>query len=89
MPITVVGSIAFDTARTPSRRRERMVGGAATHSALAASFFDEVRVGPVGDDFHADARAELHERVRDLHAMTRLPDVRARPITTATRERQS
>ena len=29
-----------------------MLGGAATHFALAASFFDEVRlVGPVGDDF--------------------------------------
>ena len=52
MPITVVGSIAFDAVRTPFGERERMLGGAATHFALAASFFDEVRVvGPVGDDF--------------------------------------
>jgi sugar/nucleoside kinase (ribokinase family) len=52
MSITVVGSIAFDTVTTPCGRRERMLGGAATHFALAASFFDEVRVvGPVGDDF--------------------------------------
>jgi sugar/nucleoside kinase (ribokinase family) len=52
MSTTVVGSIAFDAVRTPSGVRERMLGGAATHFALAASFFDEVRVvGPVGDDF--------------------------------------
>ena len=63
MAITVVGSIAFDTVATPFGRRERMVGGAATHFALAASFFDEVRVvGPVGDDFGADARAILETR---------------------------
>jgi len=63
MSITVVGSIAFDTVQTPFGRRERMVGGAATHFALAASLFDEVRVvGPVGDDFDASARAVLATR---------------------------
>ena len=67
MPITVVGSIAFDTVTTPFGKRERMVGGAATHFALAASFFDEVRVvGPVGDDFGADARALLATRETNL-----------------------
>ncbi|MEA2128805.1 MAG: hypothetical protein QOJ85_1696 [Solirubrobacteraceae bacterium] len=67
MPITVVGSIAFDTVQTPFGRRERMVGGAATHFALAASFFDEVRVvGPVGDDFGAEACAVLATRETNL-----------------------
>ena len=52
MSLTVVGSIAYDAVTTPFGMRERMLGGAATHFALAASFFDEVRViGPVGDDF--------------------------------------
>jgi sugar/nucleoside kinase (ribokinase family) len=52
MSITVVGSIAFDAVKTPFGERERMLGGAAVHFALAASFFEEVRVvGPVGDDF--------------------------------------
>jgi sugar/nucleoside kinase (ribokinase family) len=52
MSITVVGSIAYDTVKTPFGERQRMLGGAAVHFALAASFFDEVRVvGPVGDDF--------------------------------------
>jgi sugar/nucleoside kinase (ribokinase family) len=52
MSLTVVGSIAFDAVKTPFGERERMLGGAATHFALAASFFDQVHVvGPVGDDF--------------------------------------
>jgi sugar/nucleoside kinase (ribokinase family) len=52
MSITVVGSIAYDTVKTPFGERERMLGGAAVHFALAAAFFDEVRVvGPVGEDF--------------------------------------
>ncbi|MEI6664377.1 MAG: PfkB family carbohydrate kinase [Actinomycetes bacterium] len=52
MALTVVGSIAYDSVRTPFGSRDRMLGGAATHFALAASFFADVRaVGPVGDDF--------------------------------------
>ena len=52
MPITVVGSIAYDSVKTPFGERDRMLGGAAVHFALAASFFEEVRVvGPVGEDF--------------------------------------
>jgi sugar/nucleoside kinase (ribokinase family) len=64
--ITVVGSIAFDSVKTPFGARERMLGGAATHFALAASFFDEVRVvGPVGDDFDEAAYAVLRTRGTD------------------------
>ncbi|MDX6688684.1 MAG: hypothetical protein QOG15_141 [Solirubrobacteraceae bacterium] len=63
MGITVVGSIAFDAVQTPHGGRERMLGGAAVHFSLAASFFDEVRVvGPVGDDFGDDEYAVMHER---------------------------
>jgi sugar/nucleoside kinase (ribokinase family) len=52
MSLTAVGSIAFDSVRTPFGERERMLGGSAVHFSLAASFFTEVRVvGPVGDDF--------------------------------------
>jgi sugar/nucleoside kinase (ribokinase family) len=55
MALTVVGSIAFDSVKTPFGERERMLGGAAVHFSLAASFFTEVRpVGPVGDDFGAE-----------------------------------
>jgi sugar/nucleoside kinase (ribokinase family) len=52
MSLTVVGSIAFDSVKTPFGERERMLGGAAVHFSLAASFFTDVRpVGPVGEDF--------------------------------------
>jgi sugar/nucleoside kinase (ribokinase family) len=62
MSVTVVGSIAFDAVKTPFGERERMLGGAAVHFALAASFFDAVRVvGPVGDDF-GDAELAVLER---------------------------
>jgi sugar/nucleoside kinase (ribokinase family) len=62
MSLTVVGSIAFDSVRTPFGERDRMLGGAAVHFSLAASFFTEVRpVGPVGDDF-GPAEFEVLER---------------------------
>jgi sugar/nucleoside kinase (ribokinase family) len=63
MSLTVVGSIAFDSVRTPFGSRERMLGGAATHFALAASFFDTVHVvGVVGDDFGDEEREVLGTR---------------------------
>ena len=63
MTLCVVGSIAFDSVRTPFGERERMLGGSAVHFSLAASFFSDVRVvGPVGDDFGDRERAVLRER---------------------------
>jgi sugar/nucleoside kinase (ribokinase family) len=63
MSVTVVGSIAYDRVKTPFGERERMLGGAATHFALAASFFAPVRaVGPVGDDFADEDLATLQIR---------------------------
>jgi sugar/nucleoside kinase (ribokinase family) len=63
MSLTVVGSIAFDAVKTPFGERERMLGGAAVHFSLAASFFTEVRpVGPVGDDFGPEQFAVLEKR---------------------------
>jgi len=52
MALTVVGSVAFDSLETPFGERERILGGAATHFSLAASFFTRVNaVGVVGGDF--------------------------------------
>jgi sugar/nucleoside kinase (ribokinase family) len=63
MSLTVVGSIAFDAVKTPFGERDRMLGGSAVHFALAASFFDTVRVvGPVGDDFGEAELAVLEGR---------------------------
>ena len=63
MSLTVVGSIAFDAVKTPFGERPKMLGGSAVHFALAASFFDTVRVvGPVGDDFGEAELAVLKGR---------------------------
>ena len=73
MSITVVGSIAFDAVETPFGVRERMLGGAATHFALAASFFDHVRiVGPVGDDFGDAELAVLATRGTSIEDVERV-----------------
>lgn len=52
MSLTVVGSVAFDALETPFGKRDRILGGAATHFSLSASFFTRVNaVGVVGSDF--------------------------------------
>jgi cytidine kinase len=61
MSLVVVGSIAFDSIKSPFGERERTLGGSAVHFALAAAYFGDVRVvGPVGDDFGEDQYAVLH-----------------------------
>jgi sugar/nucleoside kinase (ribokinase family) len=73
MSITVVGSIAYDAVKTPFGERERMLGGAAVHFALAASFFEQVRVvGPVGDDFGEAELAVLQGRDVDVADIERV-----------------
>jgi sugar/nucleoside kinase (ribokinase family) len=73
MPITVVGSIAYDSVRTPFGERERMLGGAAVHFALAASFFDDVYVvGPVGEDFGEEELAVMRRRSIDVSDVERV-----------------
>ncbi len=55
MSLTVVGSVAFDALETPFGKRDKVLGGAATHFGLSASFFTQVNaVGVVGGDFGDD-----------------------------------
>jgi sugar/nucleoside kinase (ribokinase family) len=62
MSLTVVGSVAFDALETPFGKRDRILGGAATHFSLAASFFAQVNaVGVVGGDF-GEAEWEVFRR---------------------------
>jgi cytidine kinase len=52
MSVLIVGSTALDSIKTPTAENPRLLGGSASHAALAASFFAPVRlVGVVGDDF--------------------------------------
>jgi sugar/nucleoside kinase (ribokinase family) len=70
MAITVVGSVAYDSIETPAGRRERCLGGAATHFSLAASFFTDVRViAVVGEDFGPEQEAVFHKRNIDIRGI--------------------
>jgi sugar/nucleoside kinase (ribokinase family) len=70
MSILVVGSVAFDNIETPLGKRERCLGGAATHFSLAASFFTQVRViGVVGEDFTAEEEAVFTRRGVDIQGL--------------------
>src|ERR1041385_2940853 len=52
MRVLVVGSTALDSIKTPKSENPRLLGGSASHAAVAASFFSPVAmVGIVGDDF--------------------------------------
>ncbi len=52
MSLLVVGSVAFDAIETPFGKADRILGGAATYFAVAASYFTHVSlVGIVGEDF--------------------------------------
>lgn len=74
MSILVVGSVAFDGIESPSGARERVLGGAATHFSLAASFFTQVRViGVVGDDFGPDEEAVFARRGIDTAGIEHVP----------------
>jgi len=74
LSILVVGSVAFDSLETPSGVRERVLGGAATHFALAASFFTDVRVvGVVGEDFLPAHEAVLTSKGVDTRGIERAP----------------
>jgi sugar/nucleoside kinase (ribokinase family) len=75
--LLVVGSVAFDAVETPFGKREKMLGGSATHFSLAASFFTDVRVvGVVGGDFGTEEMNVFAQRNIDTSDLERIPDGR-------------
>ena len=73
-PILTVGSVAFDSVKTPFGEVSRVVAGAATYFSVAASFFTDVRlVGVVGDDFVDEHLAVFAGRRIDLDGLQRVP----------------
>jgi sugar/nucleoside kinase (ribokinase family) len=62
--LTVFGSIALDTTRTPFQTRERILGGAATYASLSGSFFvPSSLIGIVGYDFPESYQTLLEKKV--------------------------
>jgi len=61
--LLVVGSLAFDSIKTPHGHVERILGGSATYFSLAASYFAAVRViAVVGNDFTSEHESVLRRR---------------------------
>jgi sugar/nucleoside kinase (ribokinase family) len=75
MSLTVVGSVAFDALETPFGQRDRVLGGAATHFGLSASFFTKVNaVGVVGGDFGDEEWAVFKRHAIDCRDIQIVPE---------------
>jgi len=75
MSLLVVGSVAFDAVETPFGKREKMLGGSATHFSIAASFYTNVRVvGVVGGDFTRAEEEVFEKRGVDTTDLERIPE---------------
>jgi sugar/nucleoside kinase (ribokinase family) len=74
MSVLIVGSTALDSIKTPKAENPRLLGGSASHAAVAASFFSPVRlIGVVGDDF-PKKYVQLYRRHKiDLAGLQMLP----------------
>ena len=54
MSVLVIGTTALDSIKTPKSENPRLLGGSASHAAVASSFFAPTRLmGVVGGDFPA------------------------------------
>lgn len=74
MRILVVGSVAYDTVRTPFGAVKEVLGGSAAYFSVAAAFFADVRlVAVVGEDFAEEHLRVLRERHVDLEGLARVP----------------
>jgi len=72
MNVLVVGSTALDSIKTPYQENPRLLGGSASHAAVAASLFSPVRlVGVVGGDFPKRYVSLYEKRRIDLAGLQR------------------
>jgi sugar/nucleoside kinase (ribokinase family) len=70
MSLLVVGSMAFDSIKSPFGEVERVIGGSATYFSLAASYLAPVRlVSVVGRDFPKETLDMLSARGIDLQGL--------------------
>ena len=70
--LLVVGSVAFDTVKTPFGEVDDVLGGSATYFSTAASFFTEVDlIAVVGEDFPEQHIEFLKSRGIDVSGLER------------------
>ncbi len=74
MSIIAVGSVAYDSLKTPYGERERVLGGSATYFSIGASLFSHVNlVGVVGEDFEDTDLNLLKSRDVSLEGLVHRP----------------
>jgi sugar/nucleoside kinase (ribokinase family) len=74
MSVLIVGSTALDSIKTPTAENPRLLGGSASHAAVAASFFSPVKlIGVVGDDFPKKYVTLYRRHKIDLTGLQMLP----------------
>ena len=74
MSLLVVGSVAFDAVETPFGKRDKLLGGSATHFSISASYFTDVRVvGVVGGDFSPAEEDVFKQHGVDTSDLERIP----------------
>ncbi len=74
MSLLAVGSIAFDSIRTPYGEVEEILGGSATFFSVTASWFTNVSVvAVVGEDFGEQHFRVFHERSIDTRGVEQVP----------------
>jgi sugar/nucleoside kinase (ribokinase family) len=72
--LLVVGSVAYDSVKTPAGTRERSLGGSATYFSIASSYFAPVSLlAVVGDDFLPRHVALLKAHAIDVTGLNRQP----------------
>ena len=74
MSLLVVGTTALDSIKTPYAENPRLLGGSASHAAVAASFFAQTHlVGAVGEDFPRKYLNLYHRHGLCLEGLDQLP----------------
>jgi len=74
MSVLIVGSTALDSIKTPTAENPRLLGGSASHAAVAASFFSPVKlIGVVGDDFPREYISLYKRHKIDLSGLQMVP----------------
>ncbi len=72
MSLLVVGSVAFDSVKTPFGEVEEVLGGSATYFSVSASYFTDVcMVAVVGEDFPDENIELLKSRSIDVEGIER------------------
>jgi sugar/nucleoside kinase (ribokinase family) len=71
MSLVIVGTVAFDRIETPFGKTDRVIGGAATYIALAASNYlqSSKLISVIGDDFPQETLNEMKSRGIDLEGL--------------------